>query len=100
MHEVSKFRNVCRLSESSSEPRLPGLSIVVKSMLAEDICMRARSKFVLSSSCVLFLHEMPKFNRKTLDVLRLPLDEGKITISRGHEQHDVSRRLQVWECVV
>jgi magnesium chelatase family protein len=32
---------------------------------------------------VVFLDEMPEFNRKTLDVLRQPLEEGSVTISRA-----------------
>jgi magnesium chelatase family protein len=38
----------------------------------------------LSHNGVLFLDELPQFQRRTLEALRQPLEEGTVTISRAH----------------
>jgi magnesium chelatase family protein len=44
---------------------------------------------------VLFLDELPEFERKVLEVLREPLESGRITISRAANQADFPARFQL-----
>lgn len=44
---------------------------------------------------VLFLDELPEFNRSVLEVLREPLESGQITISRAARQADFPARFQL-----
>ncbi|HJV51765.1 MAG TPA: YifB family Mg chelatase-like AAA ATPase [Noviherbaspirillum sp.] len=44
---------------------------------------------------VLFLDELPEFDRRVLEVLREPLESGQITISRAARQSDFPARFQL-----
>jgi len=44
---------------------------------------------------VLFLDELPEFSRQALEVLREPLENGRITISRATRQADFPARFQL-----
>jgi magnesium chelatase family protein len=44
---------------------------------------------------VLFLDELPEYNRRVLEVLREPLESGRITISRAARQADFPARFQL-----
>ncbi|MBW8189909.1 YifB family Mg chelatase-like AAA ATPase [Neiella marina] len=44
---------------------------------------------------VLFLDELPEFDRKVLDMLRQPLESGQITISRAARQLDFPAQFQL-----
>jgi magnesium chelatase family protein len=44
---------------------------------------------------VLFLDELPEFERRVLEVLRQPLESGRITISRAAQQADFPARFQL-----
>lgn len=49
----------------------------------------------LSHNGVLFLDELPEFGRKVLDVLREPLETGKVTISRAIRQAEFPANFQL-----
>lgn len=49
----------------------------------------------LAHNGVLFLDELPQFNRNVLEVLREPLEAGTITISRAGRQADFPARFQL-----
>ncbi|SFU27062.1 YifB family Mg chelatase-like AAA ATPase [Pseudoduganella namucuonensis] len=44
---------------------------------------------------VLFLDELPEFDRRVLEVLREPLESGRVTISRARRQADFPARFQL-----
>lgn len=44
---------------------------------------------------VLFLDELPEFDRRVLEVLRQPLESGQVTISRAARQADFPARFQL-----
>jgi magnesium chelatase family protein len=49
----------------------------------------------LAHQGVLFLDELPEFDRRVLEVLREPLENGHITISRASQQADYPARFQL-----
>jgi len=49
----------------------------------------------LAHNGVLFLDELPEFDRRVLEVLRQPLESGRITISRAAHQADFPARFQL-----
>lgn len=52
-------------------------------------------EITLAHQGVLFLDELPEFDRKVLEVLREPLESGRITISRAARQADFPARFQL-----
>ncbi|HZV63499.1 MAG TPA: YifB family Mg chelatase-like AAA ATPase [Telluria sp.] len=49
----------------------------------------------LAHGGVLFLDELPEFDRRVLEVLREPMESGRITISRAAQQADFPARFQL-----
>jgi magnesium chelatase family protein len=52
-------------------------------------------EITLAHHGVLFLDELPEFDRHVLEVLREPLESGQITISRAAQQMDFPARFQL-----
>ncbi|TJY58363.1 ATP-dependent protease [Sinimarinibacterium sp. CAU 1509] len=52
-------------------------------------------EITLAHHGVLFLDELPEFDRRVLEVLREPLESGRITISRAARQVDFPARFQL-----
>lgn len=52
-------------------------------------------EITLAHHGVLFLDELPEFSRQVLEVLREPLENGSITISRAAQQVDFPARFQL-----
>jgi magnesium chelatase family protein len=49
----------------------------------------------LAHNGVLFLDEIPQFNKKTLDALRQPMEDGHVTISRVDQTNDYPSRFML-----
>lgn len=49
----------------------------------------------LAQNGVLFLDELPEFSRRVLDVLREPMEVGKVTISRAAQQAEFPAQFQL-----
>ena len=49
----------------------------------------------LAHNGVLFLDELPEFNRQVLEVLREPMESGRVTISRAAHQSEYPARFQL-----
>lgn len=52
-------------------------------------------EITLAHNGVLFLDELPEYQRKALDSLREPLEAGKISISRANQQVDFPAKFQL-----
>ncbi|MGN0436049.1 MAG: YifB family Mg chelatase-like AAA ATPase, partial [Wujia sp.] len=85
--EVTKIYSICGLLTNNGELikrrpfRSPHHTISAKALLGGGVVPKP-GEISLAHRGVLFLDELPEFNKNVLEVMRQPLEEGKVTISR------------------
>ncbi len=85
--EISKIYSICGLLPPGSalmrsRPfRAPHHTITIQALIGGGNFPKP-GEVSLSSRGVLFLDELPEFKRETLEILRQPLEERKVTVSR------------------
>ncbi|MBO5246121.1 MAG: YifB family Mg chelatase-like AAA ATPase [Eubacterium sp.] len=90
--EVSKIYSVCGAQRKDSELigarpfRAPHHTITPQGMAGGGIVPKP-GEVSLAHRGVLFLDELPEFQQTTLEVLRQPMEDGTITISRLNSQY-------------
>ena len=84
-----------KLSQWRQRPyRAPHHTASAVALVGGGSCPRP-GEISLAHHGVLFLDELPEFDRKVLEVLREPLENGQITISRAARQAEFPARFQL-----
>lgn len=91
--EVSKIYSICGMLPSDGKwmknrpYRSPHHTISPQGLAGGGMIPRP-GEISLASRGVLFLDELPEFQRNTLEILRQPMEEQRITISRLHGSYE------------
>ncbi len=98
--EISKIYSICGLLPAdrpllSRRPfRSPHHTITPQALTGGGRIPRP-GEISLASGGVLFLDELPEFQKRSIEVLRQPMEERKITISRIHGSYDYPANVMI-----
>src|SRR5260221_319601 len=80
---------------SAGEAALVGGASVYQAGSLLDVCAHLARRQSLAHNGVLFLDELPEFDRRVLEALREPLESGRVAISRAARQAEYPARFQL-----
>lgn len=91
--EVTKIHSVAGVLDSNkgivtSRPfRTPHHTVTIPALMGGGAKAKP-GEVSLAHNGVLFLDEMPEYQRQTLEALRQPLEDGSVTVSRSKQSYD------------
>ena len=92
---TSLVQNELNFHSGSNPFRAPHHSASMPALVGGGT-IKTRRNIPINLNGVLFLDELPSFERKVLDALRQPLESGEIIISRANAKIQFQARFHWW----
>lgn len=92
---LHSLRGLARAQDHQPPLRMPHSSASVAALIGGGRAIPLPGEISLAHGGVLFLDELPEFNRQALESLREPLESGEIVLSRSRQQLRYPARFQL-----